>query len=113
MTSPSHSHLGPNAQKPVTETKIGAAAPASCARCRTVVLSYLSSVLESEWCLLVLRRAARCPLMGTVLIRSKCTLLLLRPGTQSEAVGVAGGQWEEKRKEKEKGKTRGASEWEK
>lgn len=51
--------------------------------------------------------------MGTVLIRSKCTLLLLRPGTQSEAVGVAGGQWEEKRKEKEKGKTRGASEWEK
>lgn len=45
-----------------------------------VVLPYLSRVLESEWCFLVLRRAARCPLMGTVLIRSKCTLLLLRPG---------------------------------
>lgn len=40
-------------------------------------LPYLSRVLEREWCLLVLRRAARCPLMGTVLIRSKCTLLLL------------------------------------
>lgn len=40
---------------------------------------YLSRVLESEWCLLVPRRAARCPLTGTVLIRSKCTLLLLPP----------------------------------
>lgn len=70
---------------------------------RDVVLSYLSSVLESEWCLLVLRRAARWPLMGTVLIRSKCTRLLLRPGGVRRAAGVRGGQWEEKeKKEKEK-----------
>lgn len=58
-------------------------------------LPYLSRVLESEWCLLVLRRAARCPLMGTVLIRSKCTLLLLPPSR----AGPGGGGKDEKKGE--------------
>lgn len=67
--------------------------PDACSHVRGF-LPYLSRVLESEWCLLVLRRAARCPLMGTVLIRSKCTLLLLWPGR----AGPEGGE-----KEQEKG----------
>lgn len=45
---------------------------------------YLSRVLERDWCLLNPRRPARWPLMGTVLILSKCTLLLLWTSRERE-----------------------------
>lgn len=67
---------------------------------------YLSRVLERDWCRLKLCRPARWPLMGTVLILSKCTLLLLWTARGD------GGQEERKnrtrkrsRREKDKKKT--------
>lgn len=61
---------------------------------------YLRRVLDREWCFLVLRRAARCPLMGTVLIRSKCTLLLLKwPGRAGPGGGEKGTKRRRRRRE--------------
>ncbi len=45
---------------------------------------YLSRVLERDWCRLKPRRPAQWPLMGTVLILSKCTLLLLWMARENE-----------------------------
>lgn len=51
---------------------------------------YLSRVLERDWCRLKPCRPARWPLIGTVLILSKCTLLLLWMARENE-------EWEERK----------------
>lgn len=57
---------------------------------------YLRRVLERDWCLLKLWRPARWPLMGTVLILSKCTLLLLWAGPRGRA-GRSKKKWEQEK----------------
>lgn len=65
---------------------------------------YLSKVLERDWCLLKPCRPARWPLMGTVLILSKCTRLLLWTSREREERKSRAKKGSRREKEKKRGK---------
>lgn len=65
---------------------------------------YLSKVLERDWCLLKPCRPARWPLMGTVLILSKCTRLLLWTSREREERKSRAKKGSRREKDKKRGK---------